>query len=118
MKIGKTTALLVGASAIGIGTERDLPNWNATSNAFLETARGFNDLVLPANEVGLLAGKRRDAYAPIRERIYAFSEGRDRARGGDEVRATPSPAACAELGMAPVTRGIRAQAKGRRRTRR
>lgn len=79
-KVGKTTALLVGASAIGIGAERDLPNWNATSNAFLETARGFNDLLLPVNEVGLLAGKRRDAYGPIRERIYAFSEGRDRAR--------------------------------------
>jgi len=79
-KVGKTTALLVGASAIGIGSERNLPNWNATSNAFLETARGFNDLMLPANEVGLLAGKRGDAYGPIRERIYAFSEGRDRAR--------------------------------------
>ena len=76
-KVGKTTALLVGASTIGIGTERGLPNWNTTNNAFLETARGFNDLLVPANEVGLLAGKRRDAYSPIRDRIYAFSEGRD-----------------------------------------
>jgi hypothetical protein len=74
-KVGKTTALLAGASVIGIGTERDLPNWNSTSNAFLETARGFNDLMLPAYEVGLLAGNRRDAYAPIRERIYAFQRG-------------------------------------------
>jgi hypothetical protein len=57
-KVGKTTALLVGASAIGIGTERDLPNWNSTSNAFLETARGFSDLMVPANEVGLLAACR------------------------------------------------------------
>jgi putative DNA primase/helicase len=87
-KVGKTTALLVGASAIGIGTERDLPNWNSTNNAFLETARGFNDLMLPANEVGLLAGKRRDAYAPIRERIYAFSEGRDRVRLSNSTMAT------------------------------
>ena len=87
-KVGKTTALLVGASVIGIGTERDLPNWNSTSNAFLETARGFNDLILPANEVGLLAGKRRDAYGPIRERIYAFSEGRDRARLSSSTMAT------------------------------
>jgi hypothetical protein len=57
-KAGKTTALMVGGSAIGVGTERDLPNWNCTGNAFLETARGFNDLMLPVNEVGLLAGKR------------------------------------------------------------
>ena len=87
-KVGKTTALLVGASAIGIGTERDLPNWNSTNNAFLETARGFADLMVPANEVGLLAGKRRDAYAPIRERIYLFSEGRDRARLSSSTMAT------------------------------
>ena len=87
-KVGKTTALLVGASAIGIGTERDLPNWNSTNNAFLETARGFNDLMVPANEVGLLAGKRRDAYGPIRERIYIFSEGRDRARLSSSTMAT------------------------------
>ncbi len=87
-KVGKTTALLVGASVIGIETERDLPNWNSTSSAFLETARGFNDLVLHVNEVGLLAGKRRDAYAPIRERIYAFSEGRDRARLSTSTMAT------------------------------
>ena len=87
-KVGKTTALLVGASAIGIGTERDLPNWNSTSNAFLETARGFNDLILPVNEVGLLAGKRRDAYAPIRDRIYTFSEGHDRARLSSSTMAT------------------------------
>ena len=87
-KVGKTTALLVGASAIGIGTERDLPNWNSTSNAFLEMARCFRDLLLPANEVGLLAGRRRDAYTPIRERTYAFSEGRDRARLSSSTMAT------------------------------
>lgn len=79
-KVGKTTALLVATSVVGIGQERDLPNWNATSGAFLETARTFNDLLLAINEVGLLAGKRGDAYGPIRERIYCFSEGVDRAR--------------------------------------
>lgn len=79
-KIGKTTGLLVAASVIGIGTERQLPNWNATSSAFMETALGFNDLFSPVNEVGLLAGKKSDAYGPIRERIYIFSEGRDKAR--------------------------------------
>ncbi|MBV8616710.1 MAG: DUF927 domain-containing protein, partial [Acetobacteraceae bacterium] len=79
-KSGKTTALLCGTSVGGIGRERDLPNWNATTGGFLETAGRFNDRLLPVNEVGALAGKRRDAYGPIRERIFAFSEGRDRAR--------------------------------------
>ncbi len=79
-KVGKTTALLAATSVIGIGQERDLPNWNATSSAFLETARTFNDLLLAVNEVGLLSGKRGDAYGAIRERIYTFSEGADRAR--------------------------------------
>ena len=74
-KVGKTTALLVGTSVIGIGNERDLPNWNSTNSAFLETGRGFNDLLLPANEVGLLAGKRRDAYASIRERSIHSARG-------------------------------------------
>jgi len=79
-KVGKTTGLLAATSVIGIGSERNLPNWNTTSSAFLETARTFNDLLLAINEVGLLAGKKGDAYGPIRERIYMFSEGNDRAR--------------------------------------
>ncbi len=87
-KVGKTTALLLGASVIGIGTERALPNWNSTRNAFLETAQGFKDLIMPANEVGLLAGKRRDAYPSIREWIYAFSEGHDRVRHSSSTIAT------------------------------
>ena len=88
-KSGKTTALLCGTSVGGIGRERDLPNWNATTGGFLETARWFNDRLLPANEVGALAGKRRDAYGPIRERIFAFSEGRDRARVSGSVVGAP-----------------------------
>jgi hypothetical protein len=36
--------------------------------------------MLPANEVGLLAGKKRDAYGPIRELLYNLSEGRERSR--------------------------------------
>jgi putative DNA primase/helicase len=79
-KVGKTAALLACTSVIGISKESDLPNWNRTDAAFLEQARVFNDQVLGINEVGLLAGKRGDAYAHLRTVIYRFSEGRDRSR--------------------------------------
>ena len=88
-KVGKTTALLASTSFCGIGLERELPNWNSTSAAFMEEARGFNDLVLPGNEVGLIDGKKRDAYAVIRSRIYTFAEGRDRSRMSKASITTP-----------------------------
>ena len=79
-KVGKTAELLAAASMIGIGRESQLPNFASTSAATIEMARVFNDVLLPANEVGLLAGKKRDAYAALRELTYRLSEGRDRTR--------------------------------------
>lgn len=79
-KAGKTTALLAGSSFAGIGEESGLPNHRATSGAKLELARVFNHQILPINEVGLLAGKRKDAYAHLRTMVYNLSEGRDRLR--------------------------------------
>ena len=70
-KAGKSTALLAAASAIGIGREAQLPNLNTTDPAFHETARLFNDLIVPANEMGLIKGAKRDAYARMRGLIYA-----------------------------------------------
>jgi hypothetical protein len=87
-KVGKTTALLVATSVAGIGSERGLPNWNATGSSLAETARVFNDLVLPINEIGLLAGKKGDAYGTIREQIYRLSEGRERGRLSGHSMAT------------------------------
>ena len=87
-KVGKTTALLLGASVGGIGAERDLPNWNSSSNSIAETARVFNDMLMPINEIGLLAGKKQDAYGTLREQIYRFSEGRDRGRMSGHALAT------------------------------
>ncbi|MGL5362140.1 MAG: DUF927 domain-containing protein [Bosea sp. (in: a-proteobacteria)] len=79
-KAGKTTALLAGSSFAGIGVESGLPNHRATSGAKLELARLFNDQMLPINEVGLLAGKKKDAYGHLRDLVYNLSEGRDRLR--------------------------------------
>lgn len=79
-KEGKTTGLLTATSIIGIGTESQLPNWNTTVSGFQETARVFNDSILPANEVALIKGGKKEAYARIRELTYLFSEGRDTSR--------------------------------------
>jgi putative DNA primase/helicase len=87
-KVGKTTAFLAGTSVIGIGRESELPNWNRTEAASLEAARVLNNLLLGVNEVGLIAGKRGDAYQHIREYIYRFAEGRDRARHSGSAYAT------------------------------
>jgi putative DNA primase/helicase len=92
-KAGKTTALLAATSVIGIGNEADLPNWNATSASQQETARLFRDSLLAANEVGLLAGRRKDAYARIRQMIYLFAEGRDTSRHSTASSASPNATA-------------------------
>jgi Domain of unknown function (DUF927) len=79
-KAGKTTAMLAGASVIGLGREADLPNWGATAAAKGESARMFNDMLFPLNEVGLLGGSKKKAYPEIRETIYRLGEGRERLR--------------------------------------
>ena len=61
-KAGKTTAVLAGASVIGLGREADLPNWGATAAAKGESVRMYNDMPFPLNEVGLLGGSKRKAY--------------------------------------------------------
>lgn len=92
-KVGKTTALLASTSLFGIGVEQRLPNWNSTTAAAMEDARGYNDLLLPGNEAGLIDGKKRDAYSVIRSRIYSFAEGRDRSRMSKASITTPKDSA-------------------------
>jgi putative DNA primase/helicase len=79
-KVGKTTALLAATSIIGIGSESQLPNWNTTESGFQENARVFNDLIVGANELGLIKGGKKEAYNRIRQLTYWFSEGRDTSR--------------------------------------
>jgi|GEM_PF-4542823 hypothetical protein len=76
-KAGKTTALLAGASVIGLGREADLPNCGATAAAKGESARMFNDMLLPLNEVGLLGGSKKKAYPEIRDYAIFAEKTRD-----------------------------------------
>jgi len=87
-KAGKTAALLAGASVGGIGSESRLPNFRSSAAARGELCKGFNDQMLPLNEVGLLAGKKSAAYSLIRELIYQVSEGRDATRHSQSKYAT------------------------------
>jgi hypothetical protein len=89
-KAGKTTTLLAGASVIGLGREADLPNWGATAAAKGESARMFNDMLFPLNEVGLLGGSKRRAYPEIRETIYRLGEGRERLRHTQSIFSAPA----------------------------
>ena len=88
-RAGKTTALLASTSIIGIGRENGLTNWNTTDGGFSETARLFNDSLMPLNELGLMkGGKKKEAYPRIRQLIYWFSEGRDTNRNSASAYST------------------------------
>ena len=57
-KAGKSTAVLAAATVLGIGHEKDLPNWNFTDAALAEIACCYNDLPLVLN--GLESTKLKD----------------------------------------------------------
>ena len=87
-KIGKSTALVAAASTIGIGSEMDLPNWNATPAGLLQLARLFCDSILPMNELGAMKAKKGELRTRIAEITYAFAEGRDTLRHSGSKYAT------------------------------
>ena len=89
-KAGKTTALLAGASMIGLGREADLPNPGATAAAKGELARMYNDMIFPLKEVGLLGGSKKKAYPEIRETIFRLGEGHERLRHTQSVYSAPA----------------------------
>jgi Domain of unknown function (DUF927) len=92
-KVGKSTALVVGASVIGLGTESALPNFNTTDASFYERARSFNDLLYAVNEVGLADKKKASIYSVLRERVYGYAEGRDTSRHSGSGFASASSSA-------------------------
>lgn len=79
-KIGKSFAQLVAASAMGFGRERELPTLNATPAGLQAAALGFNDHMLPINEVATARGKKRDVYEVLREATYSLLSGQDTLR--------------------------------------
>jgi hypothetical protein len=75
-KTGKSTALLVAGSVMGISREEDLPNFRTTDAAFGELPAAFNDLLMPINELGLFKGSAKERFERVRDLAYRFAEGR------------------------------------------
>lgn len=79
-RVGKSFAQLVAASALGFGREEDLPSLNATPAGLLAAALGFNDNMLPINEIGTARGPKREVYVALRDTTYALMNGQDTLR--------------------------------------
>lgn len=79
-KVGKSTAALAGATVIGIGHERDLPNWNLTGAALPQIACCFNDILLVLN--GLESTNLKDAELRefLRSVTYILGDGVEKRR--------------------------------------
>jgi putative DNA primase/helicase len=75
-KAGKSTAVVVAGSVVGIGHEEDLPNFRTTDPALGELPATFNDMLMPINELGLLKGSAKDRHQRMRDFSYGFAEGR------------------------------------------
>ena len=79
-KVGKSFTQLVAASAMGFGSEKELPTLNATPAGLLAAGLAFDGHMLPINEVGTAQGKKRDIYDVLRETTYRFLSGQDTMR--------------------------------------
>lgn len=79
-KVGKSFTQLVAASAMGFGSEKELPTLNATPAGLLATGLAFDGHMLPINEVGTAQGRKRDIYDVLRETTYRFLSGQDTMR--------------------------------------
>lgn len=79
-KVGKSFTQLVAASAVGFGSEKELPTLNATPAGLLAAGLAFDGHMLPINEVGTAQGKKRDIYDVLRETTYRFLSGQDTMR--------------------------------------
>lgn len=78
---GKTTALNVAASVVGI---KELPHWRTTTNGLESTATAYNHLLLPLDEIGQAEPKDVGAIA------YMLANGQGKARmRRDLSRSTP-----------------------------
>jgi hypothetical protein len=84
-KVGKSTAQLIGGSVVGLGNEKALPSFKATSVGLDLIAISCNDGLLPINEAALLG---RDGYAKLSPLIYGLSEGKDKVRHDENVYAS------------------------------
>ena len=89
-KTGKTTAVLAGATVIGIGDELKLPNWNIKDAALPEIAQCFNDLPLILNGLETKKMSNKDLRDFLKSVTYILGDGVDTVRHSSWVPANRS----------------------------
>jgi putative DNA primase/helicase len=89
-KTGKSTAALVGASVLGIGSEKMLPNWNLTAATIAEVAQCFNDLPLVLNGLETTKMNNKELSEFLKSVTYILGDGIDTRRHSSWSSATSS----------------------------
>ena len=78
--IGKSSAILVAGSIVGLGSKDAIPNWNVTKSALSELACHFNDHVFLIDETGSSNLPRAKQYELMKATTYTYAEGVDALR--------------------------------------
>jgi hypothetical protein len=73
-KSGKSTLQIAGGSVIGLGTEDQLPSFDITDAGLSELLACSNDLLVPLNEEGLMAGTAAECTARLRRMAYVIAQ--------------------------------------------
>ena len=79
-RAGKSTVQLVAASAIGYGTEEELPTFKTTEAGLLDLALMFDSHLLPLNEVGTASGRKEEIAQALFSATYSLMTGQDKQR--------------------------------------
>lgn len=77
---GKSSAVLVAGSLLGLGTKEAIPSWNLSVAGLQETATHFNDHALLIDETGSADLPKDQLYDLFRRVTYTYAEGADRLR--------------------------------------
>jgi uncharacterized protein (DUF927 family) len=72
-KSGKSTLQIAGGSVIGLSSEDELPSFDITDAGFSELLARSNDLLVPLNEEGLMAGTAAELTLVSDESVLAGS---------------------------------------------
>jgi hypothetical protein len=72
-KSGKSTTQVAGGSVIGLSNEDNLPSFDISDAGFSELLARSNDLLVPLNEKGLMAGSPSECNVRLRRMAYVIA---------------------------------------------
>ncbi len=73
-KSGKSTMQIAGGSVIGLSSEDQLPSFDISAAGFSELLARSNDLLVPLNEAGLMAGSQAECNNWLRRIAYVLAQ--------------------------------------------